>query len=136
MTDAPLTRADRRLQRRMRRFDNPRLNPKLLWGIGLLLGIVALGTDPKVAFTITFLMGTPISFVSHYRVSFLGEGQGGWPAFLRFVVIHVCGYFLNLGGLYVLVDLAGLPHAIVQAAMVVAVAGFGFVMQKVWVFRV
>ncbi len=29
--------------RRMRRFDNPWLNPKLIWGVGLLLGIVLLG---------------------------------------------------------------------------------------------
>lgn len=29
--------------RRMRRFDNPWLNPKLFWGAGLLLGIVAIG---------------------------------------------------------------------------------------------
>ncbi|MEM6738781.1 MAG: ABC transporter permease [Pseudomonadota bacterium] len=29
--------------RRMRRFDNPWWNPKLLWGVGLLLGIVAMG---------------------------------------------------------------------------------------------
>ena len=43
MTDAPLTRAERRLQRRMKRFDNPWMNPKLIWGVGILLGIVALG---------------------------------------------------------------------------------------------
>ncbi|MEM8949533.1 MAG: ABC transporter permease [Pseudomonadota bacterium] len=30
-------------RRRRRRFDNPWFNPKLLWGIGILLGIVALG---------------------------------------------------------------------------------------------
>lgn len=40
MTDVPLTR---RQKRRIRRFDNPWLNPKLIWGAGLLLGIVAMG---------------------------------------------------------------------------------------------
>jgi len=43
MTDIPQTRAERRQARRMRRFDNPWNNPKLFWGAGLLLGIVALG---------------------------------------------------------------------------------------------
>ncbi|RVT86899.1 ABC transporter permease [Rhodobacteraceae bacterium CCMM004] len=38
-----LTREDRRRARRMRRFDNPWLNPKLYWGGGLLLGIVLVG---------------------------------------------------------------------------------------------
>ncbi|MFO6465045.1 ABC transporter permease [Jannaschia sp. KMU-145] len=39
----PLTRAEKRQARRIRRFDNPWLNPKLIWGAVLLLGIVALG---------------------------------------------------------------------------------------------
>lgn len=56
MTDAPMTRAERRRARRIRRFDNPWLNPKLFWGVGLLLGIVILGIlgrifwDPDLVF--------------------------------------------------------------------------------------
>ncbi|WP_375551622.1 ABC transporter permease [Rhodophyticola porphyridii] len=43
--------------RRMKRFDNPWRNPKLIWGAGLLLGIVAMGIlgrifwDPDLVFT-------------------------------------------------------------------------------------
>lgn len=37
------TTPTRREKRRMRRFDNPWLNPKLIWGAGLLLGIIAMG---------------------------------------------------------------------------------------------
>ncbi len=40
---APETRAARQQARRIRRFDNPWRNPKLFWGAGLLLGIVAMG---------------------------------------------------------------------------------------------
>ena len=40
---APMTRAERRLQKRMKRFDNPWMNPKLMWGAGILLGIIVLG---------------------------------------------------------------------------------------------
>ena len=39
----PMTRAERRQARRIRRFDNPWLNPKLIWGAGLLLAIIAVG---------------------------------------------------------------------------------------------
>jgi peptide/nickel transport system permease protein len=52
----PLTRAERAQAKRMRRFDNPWMNPKLLWGAGVLLGIVALGLlgrvfwDPDLVF--------------------------------------------------------------------------------------
>jgi len=43
MTDMPLTKDERRRVKRMKRFDNPWMNPKLIWGIGILLGIVLLG---------------------------------------------------------------------------------------------
>ncbi|GFE64964.1 ABC transporter permease [Litoreibacter roseus] len=36
-------KAARKRAKRMKRFDNPWLNPKLIWGAGLLLAIVALG---------------------------------------------------------------------------------------------
>ena len=39
----PMTRAERRQARRIRRFENPWLNPKLIWGAGLLLAIIAVG---------------------------------------------------------------------------------------------
>ncbi|PTX54897.1 peptide/nickel transport system permease protein [Litoreibacter ponti] len=39
----PPTRAERKQAKRLKRFDNPWMNPKLLWGAGLLLGIIALG---------------------------------------------------------------------------------------------
>ncbi len=57
MTDTPLTRAEKRQAKRIRRFDNPWLNPKLIWGAGLLIAIVAMGLlgrvfwDPDLVFT-------------------------------------------------------------------------------------
>lgn len=38
-----MTRAERRQARRIRRFDNPWINPKLIWGVGLLIAIIAIG---------------------------------------------------------------------------------------------
>ncbi|MEM1399151.1 MAG: ABC transporter permease [Pseudomonadota bacterium] len=43
MTAAPITAAERRQARRIKRFDNPWINPKLMWGAGLLLAIIAFG---------------------------------------------------------------------------------------------
>ncbi|MGR3501246.1 ABC transporter permease [Pseudaestuariivita sp.] len=54
MAETTLTRAQ---IRRMKRFDNPWRNPKLMWGAGLLLGIIALGIlgrlfwDTEMVFT-------------------------------------------------------------------------------------
>ena len=48
-TAAPDTSGLTRAQiRRMKRFDNPWRNPKLIWGLGLLFGIVALGILGRV----------------------------------------------------------------------------------------
>ncbi|MEO0677190.1 MAG: ABC transporter permease [Pseudomonadota bacterium] len=71
MTDQaqPLSRAEKRQARRLKRFDNPWLNPKLLWGAGILLGIIALGLlgrvfwDPELVFVGSGLpRQTPIGF--------------------------------------------------------------------------
>ncbi len=43
MSTQPMTRAERKQARRIKRFDNPWLNPKLMWGAGLLLSILAVG---------------------------------------------------------------------------------------------
>ena len=47
-TDAATARAERKRARRMKRFDNPWLGPKLLWGAGILLAIVAMGLIGRV----------------------------------------------------------------------------------------
>ena len=58
-------RAEKATAKRARRFDNPWLNPKLLWGAGLLLGIVALGLvgrllwDLELVFTGSSMLRQP-----------------------------------------------------------------------------
>ena len=48
MAEATMTREERRRARRMKRFDNPWINPKLIWGAALLLGIIALGIIGRI----------------------------------------------------------------------------------------
>ncbi len=43
MSTANMSRAERRQARRIRRFDNPWLNPKLIWGASLLFSIMIIG---------------------------------------------------------------------------------------------
>ena len=73
----PMTRAEKRQLKRMKRFDNPWLNPKLIWGAGLLLSIVALGLigrilwDPDLVFTGSSMLKLPPIGFENLR------GQGG-----------------------------------------------------------
>jgi len=61
----PLTSAAKRQAKRIRRFDNPWLNPKLIWGAALLLGVIALGIigrfvwDPDLVFTGSSMLRLP-----------------------------------------------------------------------------
>lgn len=48
MSMQQIGRAERRQARRIRRFENPWMNPKLIWGAGLLLGIIAIGIIGRI----------------------------------------------------------------------------------------
>ena len=70
-------RISRRQMRRMRRFDNPWTNPKLLWGVGLLTAIVALGLLGRLLWNLdlAFTGSTPLKLPP---VGFENlRGQGG-----------------------------------------------------------
>ena len=57
-----MTRAERRQARRLKRFENPWLNPKLIWGLALLVGIVALGIIGRLTWDLelVFTGSTPL----------------------------------------------------------------------------
>ncbi len=58
----PMTRAEKRQARRIRRFDNPWLNPKLIWGAALLLAIIAIGLMGRLLWNLdlVFTGSTPL----------------------------------------------------------------------------
>lgn len=99
----------------------------------LYLLFTALGMEPKTAMTVLYAAGVLQTFVFNRRWTFAHDGRSG-PALVRYIVAYALGYGLNLAGLYVLVDLAGWPHALVQGGMIAVVAVFLFVLQRYWVF--
>ena len=58
-SNAPLSRAEKRQARRLRRFENPWLNPKLIWGVALLLGIVLLGLIGRMLWNLDLVFTGP-----------------------------------------------------------------------------
>ncbi len=58
----PMTRAEKLQARRIRRFDNPWLNPKLIWGAALLLAIIAIGLMGRLLWNLdlVFTGSTPL----------------------------------------------------------------------------
>ena len=123
MTDQaqPLSRAEKRQARRLKRFDNPWLNPKLIWGMGILIFIVLMGLlgqwiwNTELVFTgSTPLRLPPLGFenlrgtpgVSEFPLGTDGAGRDllallivGTPNTLMIGAIASSPKALNVGGL-------------------------------------
>ncbi len=100
---------------------------------GLYLLLVTFGADPKVAMTGTFALGVLQTFWANKAWTF-GFAGASAPAFVKYMLLYVAGYALNLSLLLVFVDYYGFPHAAVQAAAIVLVAAGIYVGQRRWVF--
>lgn len=93
-----------------------------------------LGMEAKSAMTLVYLIGASIGFVGNRNWTF-GHRGGSSSAALRYVLAHVFGYMLNFLILYAFVDRLGYAHQWVQAAAIIIVAGFLFMIFKYFVFK-
>ena len=92
-----------------------------------------LGVESKMAMTWLYLLGAIQTFFFNKQWSFRFHGAPV-PALARYAVVYGLGYVVNLLGLILFVDYAGMPHQAVQGTMIVMVAVLLFVAQKYWVF--
>ena len=92
------------------------------------------GTEPKLAMTIVYLIGASISFFGNKSFTFNDKG-GVFDSIVRYIMIHILGYLLNLSVLIVFVDKLGYSHQIVQGIAIFLVAAFLFVSFKWFVFK-
>lgn len=105
-----------------------------LFGYLLYLGLTALGLGPKLAMSLLYAIGVAQTFLFNKRWTF-GHRGSNRHALLRYCAVYGLGYVINLLTLLILVDHLGWPHQWVQGAMILALAGMLFLLQKFWVFR-
>jgi putative flippase GtrA len=98
------------------------------------LGLTRLGMNPKVAMSLLYGLGVLQTFVFNKRWTFDHGGTQG-AMFYRYCAAYGFGYLFNLVALYLLVDLWGYPHQIIQGLMILLLAIMLFLAQKFWVFR-
>jgi putative flippase GtrA len=98
------------------------------------LFLVDAGLGPKIAMSLAYFTGVVLSFTFNRRWSFDHAGPASL-AFRRYCSAYAMGYFCNLGGLYLLVDILDFPHRTVQGVLVLLMAAMLFLLQKFWVFR-
>ena len=95
--------------------------------------ITYLGVAPKTAMTLVYIVGGCVGFVGNRKWTFAHRG-GLSSAALRYVLAHIFGYLLNFLILFTFVDCLGYAHQWVQAAAILVVAGFLFIIFKYFVF--
>ncbi len=103
-------------------------------GYMIYLAITAAGMEHKVAMTLVYVVGVAQTFVFNKRWSFRYANEQ-WTVLVRYSIAYALGFLFNFWALWLLVDVLGQSHQIVQAAMVLLVAMLLFVLQKLWVFR-
>lgn len=96
--------------------------------------ITYLGVEPKTAMTFVYIIGASIGFIGNRKWTFAHRGNSSSAA-LRYVLAHLLGYLLNLFILVTFVDRLGYAHQWVQAAAIIIVAGFLFIVFKYFVFH-
>ena len=98
------------------------------------LALTAVGIGPKAAMSVVYITGVVQTFLVNRAWTFKFSGPRAGP-FAKYCLTYASGYLLNLVLLFLLVDLCGGPHQLVQAVSILAVALLVFFMQRHWVFR-
>jgi putative flippase GtrA len=91
------------------------------------------GIDHKLAMTLVYMSGVLMGFMLNRNWTFRHHGRIS-HGFIRYCVMYAVGYFVNLTGLYLLVDIAGYPHQIIQLLIAILSAIIFFVLMRLWVF--
>jgi len=99
----------------------------------LYLSFTGIGFGHKTAMTIMYIFGTVQTFVVNKKWSFQDNGAYS-RTFVRYLTVYALVYVLNLVMMVMLVDSAGLPHWIVQGAMILVCGMVIFLLLKSWVF--
>ena len=120
------------IQQQLIRFAVVGIAANLLLYMAYLL-ITSLGLGHKSAMSIIYITGVCLTFIFNRNWTFTHEGQVP-RAFARYVLLYVIGYVVNFFALYILVDRIGYDHRFVQGMMIVVLAVFFFLAQKVLVF--
>ena len=87
-----------------------------------------------VSTTVSLMIVTVFGYLLHTRWTFAGAARGREP-FLRFAMTVSANYPLSLAGMFVLVDLLGVPVAAAAPAVTVALFFFNYAANR-WALRV
>jgi putative flippase GtrA len=107
-----------------------------LLGYMIYLLVTSLGVSPLTTVTIFYPLSVLAGYFAHRRYTFRHNTQGlEGTVLIRYILVYVAGYLINVALLEVLYRQMGYPHQLVQILAVFMVAGFLFIAMKLFVFR-
>lgn len=101
----------------------------------LYLVATSAGIGHKTAMTVLFSLGIVQTFFFNKNWSFRHSGSNG-STFIRYIGAYCAAYGINFAAMVIFVDRYHISDRLVQAVMIVVVAAFMFVAQRLWVFPV
>jgi putative flippase GtrA len=104
-----------------------------LLGYLIYILVTLLWLDAKVAVTLMYPIGAVTAYFGHARYSFAYSGRTSFSV-VRYSIAHMIGYGVNISLLYLLSDLLGYPHQLVQAAAIISVGGILYLLFRHFVF--
>jgi putative flippase GtrA len=105
-----------------------------LLSYGIFVALTLAGTPSIAAATITYATGMVISYLANRSFTFRHAGSAR-RSVLRFVVVNLAGYALNVAILALFVELIGWNALVVQLGAIVVVATGIYFGMRFWVFR-
>lgn len=96
--------------------------------------ITSQGVEHKKAMSILYFVSVMITFLLNRNWTFKSYSNAH-KSFLLYIFSYLVGYVINLLSLFVLVDLAGFDHRLVQGCMVLVIAAFLYTAQVKFVFK-
>jgi putative flippase GtrA len=94
--------------------------------------ITTFGLGYKIAMTLVYVISVTQTFVLNANWTFERRGTRTSP--VKYGLAYGACYLINMSALIILVDRVGLPHQVVQGAMILVIAVVMFLLQKFWVF--
>ena len=104
-----------------------------IFGYTLYLTATYFGMPSKLAMTAVYATGMTLGFWAKRKYIFFHEGNI-LAAGRRYIAAHALGYLINLSILIVMVDELGYPHQLAQAAAILIVAAYLYLISKFYVF--
>jgi putative flippase GtrA len=96
--------------------------------------LTGFGLNAKMAMTLLYCVGVIQTFVFNKKWTFRFSGKSELT-FIRYCLVYLMAYLLQLIALIIFVDYIGLAHQWVMAVLIMVSAVLIFIAQKLWVFR-